>query len=158
MVIGRHRNTRAIISLEAIKHNVATQISKLKDGQSLFAVVKANAYGHGMIPVAKAAKEAGANGFCVAIIDEGIALRESGIKDPILILGVNPASEAVCMAKHDLSVAVGTLEFLTEAQKLLQEEKQSLKIHLALDTGMGRIGFRNTDCLLYTSPSPRDTR
>ena len=85
MVIGRHRNTRAIISLEAIKHNVATQISKLKDGQSLFAVVKANAYGHGMIPVAKAAKEAGANGFCVAIIDEGIALRESGIKDPILI-------------------------------------------------------------------------
>lgn len=147
MVIGRHRNTRAIISLEAIKHNVATQISKLKDGQSLFAVVKANAYGHGMIPVAKAAKEAGANGFCVAIIDEGIALRESGIKDPILILGVNPASEAVCMAKHDLSVAVGTLEFLTEAQKLLQEEKQRLKIHLALDTGMGRIGFRNTEDL-----------
>lgn len=147
MVIGRHRNTRAIISLEAIKHNVATQISKLKDSQFLFAVVKANAYGHGMIPVAKAAEEAGANGFCVAIIDEGIALRESGIKDPILILGVNPASEVVCMAKHDLSVAVGTLEFLTEAQKLLQEEKQSLKIHLALDTGMGRIGFRNTEDL-----------
>ena len=148
MTVGYLRPTRILVDQNAIYENIQNELKDLKGTDAvIFPVLKANAYGHGMIPVAKAAKEAGANGFCVAIIDEGIALRESGIKDPILILGVNPASEAVCMAKHDLSVAVGTLEFLTEAQKLLQEEKQSLKIHLALDTGMGRIGFRNTEDL-----------
>ena len=71
VVVGIHRNTRAVIDLDAIKHNIEIEKTRMRDDQKLFAVVKANAYGHGMIEVAKTAKEAGANGFCVAIIDEG---------------------------------------------------------------------------------------
>lgn len=141
MVVGNHRNTRAIIDLDAIKANVIAQKQRLTNNQEIFAVVKANAYGHGLVPVAQAAKKAGAKGFCVAIIDEGLALRNAGLTDPILILGVNPAHEVRIMAENDLAVAVDSLEFLHEAKEILTLNHLKLKVHLALDTGMGRIGF-----------------
>ena len=142
MVVGRHRETKAVIDLGAIYHNVAAEVSRLRKGQELFAVVKANAYGHGLLPVARVAKDAGASGFCVALIDEGLALREAGFTEPILILGVNSPLEAVTMAQNDLSVAVGDVSFLDSAAPLLRQSQLKLKVHLALDTGMGRIGFR----------------
>lgn len=145
MVVGRHRETKAVIDLGAIYHNVAEEKARLKEGQDLFAVVKANAYGHGLIQVARAAKQAGANGFCVAVIDEGLALRQAGFTEPILILGVNSPIEAVIMAQNDLSVAVGDESFLREAAPVLKQAGLRLKVHLALDTGMGRIGFRFAD-------------
>ena len=94
MVVGIHRNAKAVIDLDAIKHNIEIERKRLKPDQKLFAVVKANAYGHGMTEVAKTAREAGANGFCVAIIDEGIELRNAGFDDLILILGVCPSEQA----------------------------------------------------------------
>ncbi|GEN48846.1 alanine racemase [Ligilactobacillus pobuzihii] len=142
MVVGRHRETKAVIDLGAIYHNVAVEVSRLRKGQELFAVVKANAYGHGLLPVARVAKDAGASGFCVALIDEGLALREAGFTEPILILGVNNPLEAVIMAQNDLSVSVGDVSFLDSAAPLLRQSQLKLKVHLALDTGMGRIGFR----------------
>lgn len=145
MIIGRHRNTRAIVDLGAIKHNIQIERKRMDTDQSLFAVVKADAYGHGLIPVALAAQEAGVDGFCVAIIDEAVALREVGITKPILILGVTPFQEAVYMARYDLSTAVSDLGFLKEAQPLLEESHLKLKVHLTLDTGMGRIGFREQE-------------
>ncbi|KRM17902.1 alanine racemase [Ligilactobacillus hayakitensis DSM 18933 = JCM 14209] len=147
MVVGYHRNTRAIIDLDAIKANIIAQKKRLKNNQEIFAVVKANAYGHGIVPVAQAAKKAGAKGFCVAIIDEGLALRNAGIKDPILILGVNPVQEVRVMAENDLAVAVDSLEFLQAAKEILVLNHLKLKVHLALDTGMGRIGFFNPKSL-----------
>lgn len=143
MVAGIHRNAQAIVDLGAIKQNVELEMNRLAKGQELFAVVKADAYGHGMLEVAKTAKEAGATGFCVAIIDEGLALREAGFDDLVLILGVNPADQACLMAQNDLSVAVGDLEFLQTAAPLLAQKSLKLKVHLAFDTGMGRIGFTN---------------
>src|SRR5699024_5128548 len=104
---------------------------------------KANAYGHGLVQVAQAAKQAGATGFCVALIDEGVALRAAGLTEPILILGVNSPLEAVFMAQNDLSVAVGDVKFLQDAATSLKQAGLKLKVHLALDTGMGRIGFRS---------------
>lgn len=143
MIIGRHRNTYAEIDLGAIKHNIQIERKHMEKDQALFAVVKADAYSHGLIPVAVAAQEAGVDGYCVALIDEGVALREAGITKPILILGVTPAEQAAYMAKYNLSTAVGDLDFLKEAQVKLAQKHAQLKVHLALDTGMGRIGFRN---------------
>lgn len=143
MIVGKHRNTYATVDLGAIKHNIEIEKNNLNKDQSLFAVVKADAYSHGLIPVSVAAQEAGVDGFCVALIDEGVALREVGIVKPILILGVTPANQACYMAKYDLSTAVGDLKFLQDAQKLLAKNQMKLKVHLALDTGMGRIGFTN---------------
>lgn len=107
-------------------------------------MVKANAYGHGLIPVAMAAQTAGVEGFCVAVIDEGLALRRAGLTKPILILGVNPAELAPLMAANHLSVAVDSLEFLKQSERLLHSEHLKLAVHLALDTGMSRIGFKTT--------------
>ena len=143
MVVGMHRNTKVIVDLGAIQMNVAQEKAQLQAGQKLFAVVKANAYGHGLIQVAQAAKKAGADGFCVAVIDEGVTLRENGFKtETILVLGVNPASEAVYLAQNSLSVAVSSLDFLKQAKDLLVSAGLKLRVHIALDTGMGRIGFK----------------
>ena len=143
VVVGSHRKAWINVDLNAIEHNIKIEAKRMDKGQEIFAVVKANAYGHGLIPVAKAAKRAGATGFCVAIIDEGLALREAQMTGTILILGVTPAEDAVLMAENYLSTAVGDLEFLEAASKLLAKAKKRLKVHLALDTGMGRIGFRD---------------
>lgn len=147
MIIGNHRTTHATIDLGAIKHNLKVERQRMDPGQALFAVVKADAYSHGLIPVAVAAQDFGVDGFCVAVVDEGIALRENGILRPILILGASLADEAPYMAKYDLSTAVSNLEFLQKAQPLLESQNLKLKVHLALDTGMGRIGFRDSEKL-----------
>lgn len=148
MVVGKHRNTKVIVDLGAIKENVAQEKQQLEANQKLFAVVKANAYGHGLVEVAQAASQAGADGFCVAVIDEGVALRQAGFEqEPILILGVNPASEATYMASYNLAVAVSSLDFLQAAQPELLKAKLKLRVHLALDTGMGRIGFKDVATL-----------
>ena len=143
MIIGKHRGTCAIIDLGAIKHNLKIERQRMEPGQELFAVVKADAYSHGLVPVAVAAQEAGVDGVCVAVIDEAVALRENGITKPILILGASPEMEAPYMAKFNLSTAVSDLHFLQMAQPLLAAQNLKLKVHLALDTGMGRIGFRD---------------
>lgn len=158
MVVGRHRETKAVIDLGAIYHNVSEEKARLKEGQDLFAVVKANAYGHGIVQVAGAARQAGASGFCVAVIDEGLALRQAGFTEPILILGVNSPLEAVVMAQNDLAVAVGDESFIKQAAPILQQAGLKLKVHLALDTGMGRIGFRSASDLKNAADLLRSLR
>ncbi|MDN2453881.1 alanine racemase [Lactobacillus sp. UCMA15818] len=142
MVVGIHRKTYAKVDLSAIKHNIVVEKKQLANKQNIFAVVKANAYGHGIIEVAKAAHEVGVAGYCVAIIDEALALRKAGLNELILVLGVNPFEYASLMAKNNISATVGDIDFLKKAQVVLSTEKQQLSVHLALDTGMGRIGFR----------------
>lgn len=142
MVVGWHRPTQAVVDLKAIKQNITTEKQELQPGQKLFAVVKADAYGHGAIQVAYAAQAAGADGFCVAIIDEGLELRRAGLSGPILILGVTSPDQATVMAVNKLATAVDSLEFLQQAASQLPEG-QRLSVHLALDTGMSRIGFKD---------------
>ncbi|WP_057895273.1 alanine racemase [Liquorilactobacillus oeni] len=145
MVVGTHRNTYAKISLAIIKRNIGIEKKKMDPEQALFAVVKANAYGHGLLEVSQAAHEAGVDGFCVAIIDEGLKLRLAGIKELILVLGVNPPAQAVLMAQNNLSATVDSLAFLQAAAPLLRAKNVRLAVHLALDTGMSRIGFRTKE-------------
>ncbi|MBO0439951.1 alanine racemase [Candidatus Enterococcus ikei] len=143
MVVGWHRPTKLVIDTQAIKENVYNEVKRMPQGTELFAVVKANGYGHGAVQTAKAAIEGGATGFCVAILDEAIELREAGITEPILILSVVDVSYIDLLLQYDLSVTVATQEWLEQAiERLNHIETQSpLKIHIKVDTGMGRIGF-----------------
>lgn len=143
MAVGWHRNTEIIVDTQAITTNVYNEIQRIPSNTALFAVVKADGYGHGAIEVAKAAKKGGATGFCVAILDEAIELRNHGIKDPILILGIVDISYIETVVDYDLSVTVATEDWLLQAIDKLQLLKleHPLKIHIKLDTGMGRLGF-----------------
>jgi alanine racemase len=144
MTVGWHRPTKLIIDTQAITENVLNEVKRLPEETELFAVVKANGYGHGAVPTAKAAIKGGATGFCVALLDEAIELREAGIKGPILILGVVDVSYIDLLVKYDLSVTVTSQEWLEQAVNQLEqlENVQPLKIHIKVDTGMGRIGFK----------------
>ena len=142
MVVGWHRPTRLHIDTQAITENVQKECQRLPEGTALFAVVKANGYGHGAVESAKAAKKGGATGFCVALLDEAIELREAGVQDPILILSVVDLAYVPLLIQYDLSVTVATQEWLEATlQQLTPESNTPLRVHLKVDTGMGRIGF-----------------
>ena len=143
MAVGWHRPTKLVIDTQAIKENVWNEVKRMPQGTELFAVVKANGYGHGAVQTAKAAIQGGATGFCVAILDEAIELREAGITEPILILSVVDVSYIELLLKYDLSVTVASQEWLEQAIEQLNgiKTQTSLKIHIKVDTGMGRIGF-----------------
>ncbi|GAX00330.1 alanine racemase [Secundilactobacillus mixtipabuli] len=141
MTIGIHRPTQLVINRAAIYHNIATEKSRLKPGVELFQVVKANGYGHGIVEVATVAERAGATGFCVAILDEALTLRDAGFKQPILVLGITEPQYADLMATNRISATVGSIDWLKEAANYLTGDNQ-LAVHIALDTGMGRIGFQ----------------
>lgn len=141
-VTAIHRPTKAIISRKAIRHNIENEMKRLKEGVDLFAVVKADAYGHGMLEVAEVAREAGAKGFCVAYLDEALALRHAGFDEMILVLGVvEPIDEVILAAQKNISLVAASLDWLQRAQAMLAKVNGRLNIHIAIDSGMGRIGF-----------------
>ncbi|MEO1769528.1 alanine racemase [Candidatus Enterococcus ferrettii] len=143
MVVTYHRPTRAFVHRNAVKTNIRREIERLPEGVELFAVVKAQGYGHGAVATAQTALAAGATGFCVATLDEAIELREVGIVEPILILSVVFPSYLSLVLDYDLSITVATKDWLIEAQEMLNEIGSDipLKLHIKADTGMGRIGF-----------------
>jgi alanine racemase len=127
----------AIVDLSAIKHNV--EILKKTAGTKLLAVVKADAYGHGLVPVAKAAISAGADYLGVALLEEAIKLREAGIESPILAWLVQPGSDFKSAIDLDIELAVASLTALKEISDASTEKKA--RVHLEVDTGMTRGGF-----------------
>jgi len=144
MVVTYHRPTRAIIHRKSLRENIKNEIDRLPEGFELFAVVKADGYGHGAIATAQMALSVGATGFCVATLDEAIELREAGITEPILVLSVVFPSYLSLVVDYDLSITVATKEWLIEAQEVLKDLEETtapIKIHIKADTGMGRIGF-----------------
>lgn len=148
MVVGIHRNAQVNVSKSALYQNINNEKQRLANNEHLFMVVKANGYGHGAVDVAKIAKKSGADGFCVAILDEGLELREAGIDDPILVLGITRVEDVALMAKQRISVTVSSLDWLKAAEKqLMGKDLPALEVHLGLDTGMGRIGFQDKDSL-----------
>jgi len=127
----------AIVDLSAIKHNV--ELLKKTAGTKLLAVVKADAYGHGLVPVAKAALSAGADYLGVALLEEAITLRESGIEAPILAWLVQPGSDFKKAIELDIELAAASLAALAEIAAASTDKKA--KVHLEVDTGMTRGGF-----------------
>ncbi|MBR1590322.1 MAG: alanine racemase [Acidaminococcaceae bacterium] len=138
------RGTRAEINLDAIENNIRAARKNLKDTTKLCAVVKANAYGHGAVTIAKACDTAGADWFAVALVQEGVELREAGITKPILVLGAMPARQEIAdiCVKFDISHAVFDEERLLLLNEAGVKQGKKAKIHIALDTGMHRIGVK----------------
>ena len=133
-----HRSTQIIVDRQALRNNFQHEKQLLNPQTNIFAVVKANAYGHGAVVVATTLSQMGVDGFCVATLDEALELRQAGLQEPILVLGITPVQQAKIAAQADISLTVATLKWLEDAAAVLE---QPLKVHLALDTGMGRIGL-----------------
>lgn len=146
VVENMYRDTWAEINLEAIKYNIKQIKEKLPQDSKIIAVVKANAYGHGIIPVAKKALESGAEALAVAILEEAITLREASITAPILVLGwVSPKFAAVAAA-NNITLTIFQKEWLEEVNSYSLD--RPLNLHLKIDSGMGRIGVRNSGELI----------
>lgn len=137
----RHQVRR--IDLEAIRANVRAMRAGVPAGTKLLAVVKADAYGHGALQVARAALEAGASWLAVALVEEGAALREAGIEAPILVLGATSPDEARRGVRYGLTLTVCDERMVRDVAQAAAGCGREGLVHLKLDTGMSRIGARN---------------
>ena len=130
----------AEVDLKAIKHNFEEVQRLVKDNSKIMAVVKADAYGHGLCKVASVLDAAGVDFFGVARLDEAISIREQGIEKPILILGYTPPEAAPELYSHNITQTV----FSTDYALRLNEHSRGygkIKVHIKVDTGMGRLGL-----------------
>ncbi len=132
---------RAEIDLKAIAHNVEELRRITHPDALMMAVVKANAYGHGAVEVARCALQNGAQRLGVARIDEAIQLREAGIKAPILIFGYTLPEMAPELLEYNLTQTVYTPAFARALSRTAVSLGGKIKIHLKVDTGMGRLGL-----------------
>lgn len=135
----------AIIDLDIIRENVRILKSALPEGCRFLAVIKAEGYGMGMVPVAKACMEGGTDWFGVATIKEALELREAGITLPILILGITPPDWAEELANYGFAQVVPSLSYAELLSKQLVEKGKKAAIHIKIDTGMGRLGWYATE-------------
>ena len=147
------RPTWAEIDLSAIKHNLG-QIKKLiganrKGAPKIMAVVKANAYGHGLIEVARALQNLDIHYLGVATLDEAIALRQAGIKLPILVLGSILPEEVNSALDHEIALTVCNKELAYALSKKARAANKNVSVHIKIDTGMGRIGVWHKKALEF---------
>ena len=130
------------IDLGAIAHNYKEIRSHIRNGAKLCAVVKADAYGHGAIAVARKAIAAGADYLAVATISEAMKLREAGFTTPLLILGLTKAENSFDVVDADLTQTVCRLDLVQALSAEAAAQGKTVKVHIAVDTGLGRIGVR----------------
>lgn len=133
------RPTRAEISLEHLRHNVA-ELARAAQ-VPIWAVLKADAYGHGAKAVARTLERAGAKGFCVALIEEGIELREAGIYAPILVMGSHYPNAWPELLRHQLTPVISRSDQIEAlAEEVRERGGPAFGVHLKIDTGMARLG------------------
>ena len=135
-----YRPTWAEIDLGAIRHNF-NQVQKLVGADvKIMAVVKANAYGHGIIEVARTLKEAGVDYLGVATVDEAVRLRQNKITTPVLVLGSSLPEEIDAVFKYDITLTVCNPELAAALNARARRAGRAARVHVKIDTGMGRIG------------------
>lgn len=134
--MAQMRPTHAEIDLGAIRHNVSA-LTALVAPASMCTVVKADAYGHGDVPVAEAALESGASWLAVALVEEGVRLREAGVEAPVLLLSEPSLGDAAEVVHWRLTPTAYRLEFISA---LAEAARDPVDVHVKLDTGMHRVG------------------
>jgi len=134
------RPTVAEIDLGSLEFNYRQLQKRIPEGVKLLAVVKADAYGHGAIPISRKLEKLGVAYLGVAISDEGVELRKGGVKAPILILGGIYKEGVDQVLQFDLTPVVFQKETLRLLTKAAERWKKKVKVHLKVDTGMGRLG------------------
>ena len=139
------RPTWAEINLNSVKKNLETVKSLVGNTVSISAVVKADAYGHGAVRISNILIESGIDSLGVATVEEGIELREAGIKHPIIILGGIQKDEIHSVVKNCITPTVYDIEILDSLSKEVNKTNRSLEFHLKIDTGMSRLGIKTDD-------------
>lgn len=139
-----YRPVWAEVDLDIIAMNMRN-IKAATKAKEIFGVVKADAYGHGALDVAPVLLENGATRLAVAVSTEGVELRKSGISCPINVLGVTPPTLFHDIIEYDLQPVVFNYDYAKKLSEFAGERNKTVKIHLAVDTGMGRIGFLPTE-------------
>ena len=132
----------AEVDLEALRLNLLAIRSKLKPHVEVIAMVKANAYGHGAVPVAKALVAAGAHRLGVAFVQEAVELRAAGITAPIVLVGSFSRTEADAIVDYGVTVAVSDLDLARAVGAAAKRAGRRVPVHVDVDTGMGRLGIR----------------
>jgi alanine racemase len=133
-----------------ISHNVAI-VAQRTAPVPVWVVVKANGYGHGAVPVANAALAGGATGLCVAIVDEGVALRRAGITAPILLLSEQPPELADLIVGYQLTPTVTTTRGAAVLAASAAAADQTINVHIKVDTGMHRVGVSPEEAVSLAS-------
>lgn len=129
------------IDLDALRHNFAEIRKVTSPDAGILAVVKADAYGHGAYETARTLLDCGAAGLCLATIDEAVDLRRRGIEAPMMTLGFTDRSRYADAVKYDIEQAVYSFDIAKALSDEAVSQGKQIKIHIKLDTGMGRIGF-----------------
>ena len=135
------KRTWAEISLDNLEHNYRALRAHTPEGCKFLGVIKADAYGHGAVPVSGTLSELGCDYLAVSNLEEAVQLRRGGIRTPILILGYTPPEYADTMVFMDLTQEIHSLDYARALEERLRGTNYILNVHLKLDTGMGRIGF-----------------
>lgn len=136
------------INLDNLEHNINQIKTVIPEKCRIMAIVKANAYGHGIIEISKKLNEIGVQDFAVATLSEGITLRKNNIKGNILILGYTDLKDIEYIIKYDLIQTIVDYEYAKRIEKMQLKDK--LKVHIKINTGMNRIGesYKNIDNLI----------
>lgn len=135
------RPTRILVDLDALTHNLRSIRTHTR--VPVMAIVKANAYGHGLVPVALHLQAQGVEQLGVAFVEEGVALRQAGVAVPILVLGGIFGPQVAQFIVHDLEITVSSLDKLRQVEAAAQALGRKAVIHLKVDTGMERIGVHS---------------
>jgi alanine racemase len=135
----RRRPTYAQIDLQALRQNYRA-LKQFSGGKKVMAVVKANAYGHGLEDCARALVSEGVSFFGVGFLEEGIALRRAGIKVPILVLGGAVGYQAALFLEYNLDLTISSIALARKVAEEVKHNGHRARAHLKIDTGMGRIG------------------
>lgn len=135
------------VDLDAIRHNINTTKAKIGPNCKLLVIVKADAYGHGAVQIAKTATNCGASYLGVATVDEALELREAKIDNDILVLSQPPVASIPLLVKHDIMPAVHSTEFAIQYAEAADQAGKTASYHLAVNTGMNRVGVRHNEVL-----------
>jgi alanine racemase len=138
------RPTRIVVDLDVLGGNL--RAIRAHVGVPVMAIVKANAYGHGLVPVAHHLQAQGVEQLGVAFVEEGMALRRAGITVPILVLGGILGRQVAQLIQHDLEITVSSLDKLRKVEAAAERLGRKAVIHLKIDTGMERIGVHSYSC------------
>ena len=134
---------QANIDLDAIRTNISRIKSCINKETKLMVIVKADAYGHGAVAVSKALENGIVDAYGVAIIEEAIELRNAGITKPILILGYTPKEQYDLVVSYDVMQTVYQYEMAKDLSDEAIKQGKKAKIHIKIDTGMSRLGFKD---------------
>ena len=147
--VNLHRDAWLEINLENLAQNIKEIRKGIPDSKKILAIVKADAYGHGAVMLAKTMAASGVDMFGVASVDEGIDLREGGIKEPILVVGAAPVWAFETAAKNDIAISIFNQSHIDACKEVYERCGLKTKVHVKIDTGMNRIGVRDSLAVDY---------